>query len=119
YRCATTDFATFDAETLLEEVAKTIDVLFAKFPESAIRIELISISCFWHSLMGVDDAGNATTPVLGWADARAVDAVYQLRSEFDEKKFHARTGCRFHSSYWPAKLRRLQTAEPERFGATS
>jgi gluconokinase len=114
-----TDFATFDAELLLEQVAKTIDSLFAKIPESAIRIELISISCFWHSLMGVDDGGNATTPVLGWADSRAVDAVYQLRSQFDEKKFHARTGCRFHSSYWPAKLRRLQTEEADRFHATS
>ncbi|HKB68049.1 MAG TPA: gluconokinase [Pyrinomonadaceae bacterium] len=114
-----TDFATFDAEMLLEQVAKTIDSLFAKIPESAIRVELISISCFWHSLMGVGDAGNATTPVLGWADSRAVDAVYQLRSEFDEQKIHARTGCRFHSSYWPAKLRRLQTDEAERFHATS
>jgi len=114
-----TDFATFDAETLLEQVARTIDSLFATFPESAIRIELISISCFWHSLMGVDTAGNATTPVLGWADSRAVDAVYQLRSEFDEKQIQARTGCRFHSSYWPAKLRRLQTHEAERFHATS
>jgi len=114
-----TDFATFDAEVLLEQVAKTIDSLFAKIPESAIRIELISLSCFWHSLMGVDDGGQATTPVLGWADSRAVDVVYQLRSEFDEKKFHARTGCRFHSSYWPAKLRRLQTDEAERFHATS
>jgi gluconokinase len=119
YRRTTTDFATFDAETLLEQVARTIDSLFARFPESTIRIELISISCFWHSLMGVDTAGNATTPVLGWSDSRAVDAVYQLRSEFDEKKIHARTGCRFHSSYWPAKLRRLQTEETERFRATS
>jgi len=119
YRHTTTAFATFDAETLLEQVARTIDSLFARFPESTIRVELISISCFWHSLMGVDTAGNATTPVLGWADSRAVAAVYQLRSEFDEKKIQARTGCRFHSSYWPAKLRRLQTEEPERFRATS
>jgi gluconokinase len=119
YGHTTTDFATFDAERLLEQVAKTIDSLFAKFSESAIRVELISISCFWHSLMGVDDAGNATTPVLGWADSRAVDAVYQLRAEFDEKKIHARNGCRFHTSYWPAKLRRLQTDEAERFHATS
>jgi gluconokinase len=119
YGRTTKDFATFDAATLLEQIAKTIDSLFARFPESAIRIELISISCFWHSLMGVDDAGHATTPVLGWADSRAVDAVYKLRSEFDEKKIQARTGCRFHSSYWPAKLLRLQAEEPQRFRATS
>jgi gluconokinase len=119
YGPATSDFATFDADALLEKVAKTIDSLFAGFPESTVHIELIAISCFWHSLMGIDDAGNATTPVLGWADSRAVEAVYQLRSAFDEEEIHARTGCRFHTSYWPAKLRRLQTGEPERFNATS
>jgi gluconokinase len=46
-------------------------------------------------------------------------AVYDLRSKFDETKIHARTGCRFHSSYWPAKLRRLQAHEPENVQKTS
>ncbi len=58
--------------------------------------------------LGVDAKGCATTPVLGWADARAVAATHQLRSELDEPTIHARTGCRLHPSYWPAKLRRLQ-----------
>ncbi|MEP6568622.1 MAG: gluconokinase [Acidobacteriota bacterium] len=109
------DFATFDAAQLLEHVAQTIDALFVKFPGSSMRVELIAVSCFWHSLVGVDADARATTPVLGWADARATAAVYQLRSDFDEEKIHARTGCRFHSSYWPAKLRRLRNDEPENF----
>ncbi|MGH9928359.1 MAG: gluconokinase [Pyrinomonadaceae bacterium] len=117
YQRETSDFATFDAETLLEEVAQTLDALLAR--ESITRIELIAISCFWHSLVGVDPAGRATTPVLGWADSRAAAAVYELRSEFDEAKTHSRTGCRFHSSYWPAKLRRLQNEEPETFRRTT
>jgi len=113
------DFATFDAEQLLEHVAQTIDALFVKFSESSMRIELVAVSCFWHSLVGVDADSRATTPVLGWADARAAAAVYELRSEFDEAKTHARTGCRFHTSYWPAKLRRLRNEEPEIFQATT
>jgi gluconokinase len=112
------DFSLIDADTLLEQVATTLDALFAKIYESATRIELIAISCFWHSLVGVDANGRATTPVLGWADSRAAAATYQLRSEFDEAKVHARTGCRFHPSYWPAKLRRLRNEEPEIFRAT-
>ena len=119
YLRETSDFATFDAETLLEQVAQTLDALFARFPESTTRTELIAVSCFWHSLVGVDAAGWATTPVLGWADARAAAAVFRLRSELDEAKTQARTGCRFHSSYWPAKLRRLQTEEPEIFRTTT
>ena len=119
YQPETRNFATFDAEKLLGHVAETIDALFVRFPESNTRVELIAVSCFWHSLVGVDEAGRATTPVLGWADARGTAAVYQLRSEFDEAKTHARTGCRFHTSYWPAKLRRLQSEEPEIFQATT
>jgi gluconokinase len=119
YGQARTEFATFDAAALLEQVAQIIDTLFAKLPESSTRIELISVSCFWHSLVGTDDSGSATTPVLGWADARAVDATHQLRSRFDESEVHSRTGCRFHPSYWPAKLLRLQTEETETFLASS
>ena len=119
YQPKTRNFATFDAEKLLGHVAETIDALFVRFPESNTRVELIAVSCFWHSLVGVDEAGRATTPVLGWADARGTAAVYQLRSEFDEAKTRARTGCRFHTSYWPAKLRRLQSEEPEIFQATT
>ena len=113
------DFATFDAEQLLEHVAQTIDALFSKIPESSTRVELIAVSCFWHSLVGVDADAQATTPVLGWADARAATAVYELRSEFDEAETHARTGCRFHPSYWPAKLRRLRNEELEIFQVTT
>ncbi|HEY0431055.1 MAG TPA: FGGY-family carbohydrate kinase, partial [Pyrinomonadaceae bacterium] len=93
--------------------------LFAKLNGSATRIELIAISCFWHSLIGVDEKDYATTPVLGWADSRAVAATDELRSELDETKAHARTGCRFHPSYWPAKLRRLRNEEPEIFRRTT
>ena len=118
YSASTSEFATFDAEALLEQVAQTIDTLFARLHQSSIHIELIAISCFWHSLVGIDADGFATTPVLGWADSRAAAAVYQLRSEFDEAKTHARTGCRFHPSYWPAKLRRLRNDEPEVFERT-
>ena len=31
-----------------------------------------------------------------------------MRSRFDERAYHARTGCFFHASYWPAKLRWLR-----------
>ena len=118
WRQGAAEFSVTDAEALLEQVAQTIDALFAKLNGSVTRVELISISCFWHSLVGVDAKHCATTPVLGWSDARAVAATYQLRSELDESVIHARTGCRIHPSYWPAKLRRLQSDEPEIFRAT-
>lgn len=116
-----TDFSTIDAAALLLQVAQTVDAQLydAQFYEATTRIELIAISCFWHSLVGVDETGRATTPVLGWADNRAAAAVSQLRSQLDEAEVHARTGCRLHPSYWPAKLLRLRNEEPEVFRATT
>jgi gluconokinase len=102
-----------DADLLLEQVAQTLDALFANLYEPILRIELISISCFWHSLLGIDDSERPTTPVLGWSDIRAAEATKFLRTTLDEAKFHARTGSRFHPSYWPAKLLRLKTEEPD------
>jgi gluconokinase len=108
-----------DADLLLEQVSETLDALFAKLYEPTLRIELISISCFWHSLLGIDDAERPTTPVLGWSDTRAANATEVLRTTLDERRFHARTGCRFHPSYWPAKLLRLKTEEPETWRHTT
>lgn len=115
----TADFAIMDADLLLDQVAQALDALLAKLYESVTRIELIAISCFWHSLLGVDETGRSTTQVLGWADSRAAAAASQLRSQLDEAEIHSRTGCRFHPSYWPAKLLRLRNDEPEIFRATN
>ncbi|HVF23268.1 MAG TPA: gluconokinase, partial [Pyrinomonadaceae bacterium] len=73
---------------------------------------------FWHSLMGVDADGAPTTPLLTWADTRATQQAQELRAEFDEREIHARTGCRLHPSYWPAKLRWLKAEHPRKFDAT-
>jgi gluconokinase len=112
------DSGTISADILLHQVAEAIDEVLANIYDPATRIELIAISCFWHSLLGVDEAGNPTTPVFGWNDLSASFAVRQLRSQFNEADIHARTGCRFHSSYWPAKLLRLRDEEPITFNRT-
>jgi gluconokinase len=97
-------FAEIDAEAAVQLVVQTIDDLLVTANGVATHLELISISCFWHSLLGVDASGRAITPILTWADTRSVRATNELRARFDESEVHARTGCRFHPSYWPAKL---------------
>ena len=106
------DFAEFDADGIVGEVITTIDDLLANF---AGKIELIAISAFWHSLIGIDADGRPTTPLLTWADTRAGNYANRLRENFDEREMHARTGCRFHPSYWPAKLQWLEHEHPEKF----
>ena len=105
------DFAEVNPDLLVEEVLTTVHDLLG-------QAETIAISTFWHSLMGVDANGRPTTPLLTWADTRAVREANELRVEFDESEVHSRTGCRFHPSYWPAKLRWLKREQPERFRAT-
>jgi gluconokinase len=115
HRTVVADFAEFDADALVEEVTKTIDELLAQNTE---QIELIAISAFWHSLIGIDSAGRASTPVLTWADTRAAKIANDFRSRFDEHELHSRTGCRFHPSYWPAKLEWLKHEHPEKYRNT-
>jgi gluconokinase len=112
------DFAELDAEAIVSQVIETIDDLFEKAVHSVSRIEFIAISCFWHSLIGIDSNGHPTTPLLTWADTRGAQMATKLRSKFPEHEIHCRTGCRFHSSYWPAKLQWLQTERPETFRST-
>ena len=111
---AVSDIGEFDPDALVDEVVATIDEVCA----GSAPIQFIAISTFWHSLVGVDEDGIPTTPLLSWADTRAAEVAKTLRASFDETEVHARTGCRFHASYWPAKLSWLRSEWPDRFAAT-
>ncbi len=111
-------FGELDADALVDEVVKTIDDLLTYHFHSTGQIELITISAFWHSLMGIDGDAQATTPLLTWADTRAAKYAKNLRTQFDELAIHSRTGCRFHPSYWPAKLLWLKHENSGKFRTT-
>jgi gluconokinase len=112
--CTTADGGSeADAEESVAEVARLLDEALGRAPsEVSARADALAVSCFWHSLVGVSRAGRAVTPVYGWADTRAAAQAERLGREFDERETHARTGCRFHPSYWPAKLLWLREERP-------
>ena len=68
--------------------------------------DALAISCFWHSLVAVDEHDRP-------ADAGAHVARRRRRSAaarscvVDPVAYHRRTGCFLHPAYWPAKLVRL------------
>jgi gluconokinase len=105
-----------ETEAAIETVAQTIDALLVRAAAFASRIESVAIACFWHSLVGVDNEGRAVTPLFGWADTRSAPWTEELRRRFDESALHARTGCRFHSSYWPARLLWLKETRASAYG---
>lgn len=107
--------AELDAERAVEEVFGVIDEALAQSAHLNLSIESVSTSCFWHSLVAVDRSANALTPLYGWADTRASLAARALRSMLDESRAHKLTGCRFHSSYWPAKFLWLREKDSNLF----
>lgn len=102
-----------DAENLFEMVAECIDGALSLASERAGDIGAVATCSFWHGLMGIDATGAPTSPVYMWADTRAGDEVPVLRELLDAARFHQETGCRFHSSYWPAKLLCLRRNRPD------
>lgn len=121
YRLETTadGGATFPAESLFELTVRAIDGVVGRLRDRASDVEAVGSTSFWHSLMGVDAAGAATTPIYYWADTRSAPDAASLRDELDPDAVWQRTGCRLHPSYWPAKLCWLRRTDPDTFGATS
>jgi gluconokinase len=101
-----------DAAALVERTLGLLDALAARAPAALGAVRAVGTSAFWHSVVGVDAAGRAITPLLLWADARAHAAAQALQATLDERAVHARTGCVLHWSYLPAKLRWLADTQP-------
>jgi gluconokinase len=97
-----------DPKELVTIIAQSIDGALKAASKDKAEILGVGVSCYWHSLMGVDRSGRPTTELLTWADTRSTLATRELRAHFDERAYHARTGCFFHASYWPSKLRWLR-----------
>jgi len=96
--------AEIDALEAFAQIEQAVDDVLKKSAEIKGTISHVAASSFWHSLVGVDAKGKPTTKVFGWADTRSATYVADLRAKFDETAVHNRTGARFHSSFWTAKL---------------
>ena len=100
------------ADFLLDLLGQCLDKLL---PALTKPVGAVAISCFWHSLLAVGDDDKPRTAVISWADNRAAAWVSSLRRVLNEDECHARLGCVFHTSYWPAKLLWLRDERPELF----
>ncbi len=96
--------AEIDALEAFAQIEKAIDDVLKKSTKIKGEISHVAASSFWHSLVGIDAKGKPTTKVFGWADTRSAKYIAELRKKFNETAVHNRTGARFHSSFWTAKL---------------
>lgn len=104
--------AEIDADEAFNQIVAAIGEVLKKSDKIKGDISHVAASSFWHSLVGIDAKGKPTTKVYGWADTRSREQVATLRKKFDETAVHNRTGARFHSSFWPAKLLWLRKEFP-------
>ncbi len=111
--------AEIDAAEAFAQVVGAIDDVFERCPAEVAETEYVAASCFWHSLVGIDSLGEPTTPVYTWAETRPADFVQKLRDDLEEEEIHNRTGARFHSSFWTAKLLWLRNEKREIFDKTA
>lgn len=110
--------AEIDADKAFRQVVATIDASLENSAKINGAIVAVASCTFWHSLMGVDETGKPTTPVFGWADNRSREYVNVLRKRFEETETHNRTGARFHTSFWPAKLLWIRKEQPDVWSKT-
>jgi gluconokinase len=110
--------AEIEAEAAFERVVSVMDGVLERSTDVKGEIKGVASCTFWHSLLGIDGKGEPTTPVYGWADNRSGKYVDELRNRFRETSVHDRTGARFHSSFWPAKLLWLKNEFPDFWDCT-
>ena len=97
---------------LLERVEHALDETAAAAGPLARDAVVAGVSCFFHSLVGLDDAGRPLTPVLSWADTTSAGEAAALRATVDARRAHACTGAPLHAGYWPARVLRLRREQP-------
>jgi gluconokinase len=105
--------AVLDPEQVRDLTARVIDEALQHARSGRLTIELAAVSCFWHSLIGLDRHGDPVTPIYTLGDTRCRAHASALRSSIDVEAYRQETGVTIHSSYWPAKLRWLQASEPD------
>ncbi|HEY52668.1 MAG TPA: gluconokinase [Caldilineae bacterium] len=107
-----------EPDHLLHQTFGCIDDVLAQAGPLADQIVGVALCTFVNNILGVDANGNVIMPLTTYADTRSAGEVERLQADFDEVETHNRTGCRFHPSYLPARLRWLHRADPDRFAQT-
>src|SRR5437588_408146 len=103
----------------VEDVAFAADAVVDEALASGPAPDAVAVSSAWHTLVGVDDDGHATTELSTWVDDRASTEAAVLRglvSDLDD--VHDRVGAPIHPSLPSARIFWHARHEPDAFAAT-
>lgn len=82
---------------------------------SSHQFDAVGMTTFAGNLVGVNDDGQAITPIYTYADTRNAPDVATLSDRLDVTSIHQRTGCIIHTAYLPSRFHWLQRTNPELF----
>ncbi len=102
-----------DPIVLTQVIEACIDEVLSRAGDLAAHISAVTSCSFVSNVMGVDAHGYPLTPLYTYADTRPSHEVHLLRQRLDERAIHRRTGCRFHTSYLPARFLWIQRTRPD------
>ncbi len=102
--------ATIEADILQTSIEQCIDKVLHHPDAKSIRV--VGMASFVGNVLGVDEAGKASTPIYSYADTRSAEDVEALKQMLDSEKMHQQTGCLLHTAY-QANWRWLRRTGPE------
>lgn len=116
-RTAPDGAAEIDAGALFDAVGQCLDMALAQsaslIPPNAIGG--VAVTTLAATLLALDRDGSPLTPIFTYADTRCTQDAAALRTRFDEREVHQRTGCLLRTSYWPAQLAWIRRTRPALF----
>ena len=107
-----------DPEKILTSVIAIIKQSLESLEVDQI-VKAISFSSAMHSLMAIDQKGNALTPLITWADIRAHKIADSLKSTSSGKSIYQKTGTPIHAMSPLCKIAWIKKEEPGIFQKTA
>lgn len=107
--------AEMDADAVVAAVVTATATCMEHTESRLYHLAGIGLSCHQHSLMAVDDKGNALTKLMTWADKRAAYDTEIIAALPGSHSLYPRTGCLLHPMYPLSKLLWLKRQAPDVF----
>jgi gluconokinase len=108
-----------DPHAIVQALETVLDRILLTAGSLAHQIAVVGFSSLAPTVLGIDRAGEPTTPVYLYSDSRSAEVAKLLRTQLDAAAIYQQTGAPIHASYLPAKLRWLQQFQPQQFKQTA
>jgi len=100
---------------LLDRCFACLDAIHNRAAALGLTVSAVAVSTLTGNLLGLDASGTPATSLHTYANTGAGGMIRRLKKDLDEAGVHQRTGCPFHSSYWPALFLWLADTRPDQY----